>query len=191
MGKHAWVPGIVTIGCIWVAITLFSVPTPEQHIASAAELDTPYPIITLEATEATVTETATPSATDTRTPTKPSTETATATAEPQPNVPQQDTLTAPTTAPETATPPPVGASAAAPVLQCRPYTTYVFTGVTEPYTQLLLKFGDRVVGGSISDANGRFSVPLNMGLEVAGEHTIAIVARDTGIVIATTPCTVP
>lgn len=190
MVKHAWVPVVVALVCAWGALTLLHTPAPARDIASAAE-DYPYPTST---SEAVIDDTATPSETSEATPSETPVDVE-ATAEildtetPIPELPPEeqpqaamepsDLAVAPTETPYVE------------ILQCKPDQTYLIRGVTTPYTQLLLKFADRIVGGSMSDATGEFAVPLTMGHEVAGTHTIAILVRDTGAVVATMPCIVP
>lgn len=193
MGKQAWVPIIVAIGCIWGALTLLSTVPPYPHIASATD-DYPYPSATLTVDS---TDTPTIEATSTVNPTDTTTIENTPTLEETlKETPVQDAAP-PSDAAATETPPHVQpqqdapAPEPTPILQCQPYQTYLLSGVTTPDTQLLLLFADRVVGGSMSDSMGRFAVPLNMGNEASGTHTIALVIRDSGAVIATMPCTVP
>lgn len=191
MAKHAWVPIVVAIGCAWGALTLMRAPAPIRDVASAAN-SYPYPTDTLTTDD---TSTETPSATLEPSPTDtPPEVTDTPVAESVSETPVADvpsdaqalTLTDPSDPTLMPTETPV-----VDILQCKPDQTYMIRGVTTPYTQLLLKFADRIVGGSISDANGEFAVPLTMGHEEAGTHTVAIVVRDTGTVLATMPCNVP
>jgi hypothetical protein len=194
MSKHALVPVFVAIACIWGVLTLLGTPAPRRNVVSANEPPYPYPSATVEME---ITDTPEPSATTELIPT----ETATQEDTPTPTA-ELGTDEQVTPVPDIAESPPEAVPDAEPqlvaptedtneILQCQPYQTYLLTGVTTPYTQLLLKFADRVVGGSMSDAAGRFAVPLNMGREASGTHTITLVIRDSDAVIATLPCTVP
>jgi hypothetical protein len=77
------------------------------------------------------------------------------------------------------------------MLRCSPNTVHLLSGRTTPDTQLLLKFGTRVVGGGTSDSTGFFAIPLKMGKEPHGDYTISVVTRIKSIVVATLPCVVP
>jgi hypothetical protein len=77
------------------------------------------------------------------------------------------------------------------MLRCSPNTVHLLSGRTTPDTQLLLKFGTRVVGGGTSDSTGFFAIPLKMGKEPQGDYTISVVTRIKSIVVATLPCVVP
>lgn len=188
---RTWVPLVVIISLVGIGLVLFSAPVPAHDVVRAAQNDYPYP--TPESTSVPTdlpTETATePTATTATIPTD-ITPTETITEEQQTPVPDQSApptpeFDLPTDAPSSEKEPPDT------VFICQPYKTYVLRGVTTPYTQLLLKFDEWIVGGSISDQAGNFAVPLNMGQESPGEHIIAIVVRESGIVLATKPCTVP
>jgi len=164
-------------------------------VASADESDYPYPSVTVVTDS---TETPEPSATEEVPPTDTPTFENTPTPESAPSTDEQGEVEpkieelAPESAPDMQAQLADPATVATPeILQCQPFQTYLLTGVTTPSTQLLLKFADRVVGGSVSDAEGRFAVPLNMGREAAGTHTITLVVRDSDVVIATLPCIVP
>ena len=76
-------------------------------------------------------------------------------------------------------------------LRCSPNAVHLLSGRTTPDTQLLLKFGTRVVGGGTSDGTGFFAIPLKMGKEPQGDYTISVVTRIKSIVVATLPCVVP
>ena len=77
------------------------------------------------------------------------------------------------------------------LLRCSPNTIHLLSGRTTPDTQLLLKFGPRVVGGGTSDSTGFFAIPLKMGKEPQGDYTIAVITRAKNIIVATLPCVVP
>lgn len=195
MGKQSLVPILVATACIWGVLTLLSTPAPLRNVASANESDYPYPSVTVVTDN---TETPEPSATEEVPPTDTPTFENTPTQESAPSTDEQEEVEpkieelAPESAPDIQAQLADPATVATPeILQCQPFQTYLLTGVTTPSTQLLLKFADRVVGGSVSDATGRFAVPLNMGREAAGPHTITLVVRDSDIVIATLPCIVP
>lgn len=195
MGKQSLIPIWVAIACIWGVLTLLSTPAPLRNVASADESDYPYPSVTVVTDS---TETPEPSATEEVPPTDTPTFENTPTPESAPSTDEQGEVEpkseelAPESAPDMQAQLADPATVATPeILQCQPFQTYLLTGVTTPSTQLLLKFADRVVGGSVSDTEGRFAVPLNMGREAAGSHTITLVVRDSDIVIATLPCIVP
>lgn len=195
MGKQSLIPIWVAIACIWGVLTLLSTPAPLRNVASADESDYPYPSVTVVTDS---TETPEPSATEEVPPTDTPTFENTPTPESAPSTDEQGEVEpkieelAPESAPDMQAQLADPATVATPeILQCQPFQTYLLTGVTTPSTQLLLKFADRVVGGSVSDAEGRFAVPLNMGREAAGTHTITLVVRDSDVVIATLPCIVP
>jgi len=194
MSKHALVPIIVAIACVWGVLTLLGTSAPRRNVVSASNPGYPYPSATVEGD---ITSTPEPSATTTLVPSDTATQESTPTlaaessnenqATPMPNIEESVPESVPEAVPQLAAP----TEDTNEILQCQPYQTYLLTGVTTPYTQLLLKFADRVVGGSMSDAVGRFAVPLNMGREAPGTHIITLLIRDSDTVIATLPCTVP
>ncbi|MFM7678767.1 MAG: hypothetical protein ACKO83_07940 [Roseiflexaceae bacterium] len=194
MSKHALVPVFVAIACIWGVLTLLGTPAPRHNVVSANDPGYPYPSATVELELTNTPEpiaTTALSPTDTETPENTPTLTAELGADdqaaPTPNIAESPPEAAPDAEPQFAAP----TEDTNEIMQCQPYQTYLLTGVTTPYTQLLLKFAERVVGGSMSDGAGRFAVPLNMGREAAGTHIITLVIRDSDTVIATLPCTVP
>ena len=185
---------MVAIGCIWGAFTLLGAVSPYQSVTTSTPTQYPYPsaTLTLNPTDTpTIEATSTVNPTDTitieNTPTLGEALTETPVQDAAPSSDTVATETPPDAQPQLDAPAPEPT----PILQCHPYQTYLLRGVTTPDTQLLLMFADRVVGGSISDSVGRFAVPLNMGNEASGTHTIALVIRDTGTIIATMPCMVP
>lgn len=161
------------------------------HAPSAVALaEYPYPtstvdIITPTPTDVTLTETPNISATFT--------ETATSTAVALLNHPSANLVTeaqTPTMVPDEAIATPIQL-APPEVIRCSPNAVHLLTGKTTPETQLLLKFGTRVVGGGTSDSNGFFAIPLKMGKEPQGNYAISVVTRFKQIVVANLPCVVP
>ncbi len=67
----------------------------------------------------------------------------------------------------------------------------IISGTTTPYTLLLLRFDDRVVGGGISYASGGYAIPLLIGDESSGIHRIEIRARNTNRVLNQFMCVTP
>lgn len=76
-------------------------------------------------------------------------------------------------------------------LICQRQTRLIIKGSTDPYSLLLLAFGDRVVGGGISYASGGYAMPLVIGDEARGEYQIEVRQRNTNKVIKQLRCTVP
>jgi len=74
---------------------------------------------------------------------------------------------------------------------CQRQTRLIIKGSTDPYSLLLLAFGDRVVGGGISYASGGYAMPLVIGDEARGEYQIEVRQRNTNKVIKQLRCTVP
>lgn len=156
-------------------------PSPTSDIIPTSPIDT-IPTATLVVSETpSETPSATPSATATPT-------VVTLLTKPTDNLDTQ--AQTPTVAPEA---PVTGPIAVAPPeeLRCSPNTVHLLSGRTTPDTQLLLKFGIRVVGGGTSDSTGFFAIPLKMGKEPQGDYTISVVTRIKSIVVATLPCVVP
>jgi len=77
------------------------------------------------------------------------------------------------------------------VRTCAAHTIHVFEGVTTPNTMLEVRFDLRIVGAGMSSPNGRFVLPMYMGDEVSGDHTITIVKRYTGRLLQTVQCETP
>jgi hypothetical protein len=76
-------------------------------------------------------------------------------------------------------------------LICQRQTRLIIKGATDPYSLLLLTFGDRVVGGGISYASGGYAMPLVIGDESRGVYQIEVRQRNTNKVIKQLRCTVP
>ena len=77
------------------------------------------------------------------------------------------------------------------VRTCTTHTTEVFEGVTTPNTMLEVRFDMRVVGGGMSTPSGRYLLPLYIGDEATGSHTISIVKRYTGRLLQKVSCEIP
>jgi hypothetical protein len=77
------------------------------------------------------------------------------------------------------------------VRTCAAHTIHVFEGVTTPNTMLEVRFDLRIVGAGMSTPNGRYVLPVYMGDEVSGNHTITIVKRYTGRLLQTVQCETP
>ncbi|RLT30913.1 MAG: hypothetical protein DWI54_05485 [Chloroflexi bacterium] len=77
------------------------------------------------------------------------------------------------------------------VRTCATHTIEVFEGVTTPNTMLEVRFDMRVVGGGMSTPSGRYLLPVYMGDEVSGSHTISIVKRYTGRLLQKVSCEIP
>jgi hypothetical protein len=77
------------------------------------------------------------------------------------------------------------------VRTCATHTIEVFEGVTTPNTMLEVRFDMRVVGGGMSTPSGRYLLPVYVGDEVSGSHTISIVKRYTGRLLQQVSCDIP
>lgn len=77
------------------------------------------------------------------------------------------------------------------VRTCAAHTIHVFEGVTTPNTMLEVRFDSRIVGAGMSTPNGRYVLPVYMGAEISGNHTITIVKRYTGRLLQTVQCETP
>ena len=77
------------------------------------------------------------------------------------------------------------------VRACAAHSIHVFEGVTTPNTMLEVRFDLRIVGAGMSTPNGRYVLPVYMGDEVSGYHTITIVKRYTGRLLQTVQCETP
>lgn len=77
------------------------------------------------------------------------------------------------------------------VRTCAAHTIHLFEGVTTPNTMLEVRFDLRIVGAGMSTPNGRYVLPVYMGDEVSGNHTITIVKRYTGRLLQTVQCETP
>jgi hypothetical protein len=77
------------------------------------------------------------------------------------------------------------------VRTCAAHTIHLFEGVTSPNTMLEVRFDLRIVGAGMSTPNGRYVLPVYMGDEVSGNHTITIVKRYTGRLLQTVQCETP
>lgn len=91
----------------------------------------------------------------------------------------------------TDTPAPSATSATNDALICVPGETYVVLGQGPPFSQLLLTFGERVVGGGVVDQGGQFRIPMDIGPERPGTYDIAVRDRATGREIERGVCSVP
>jgi len=189
--------GLMSIIVVIVIISMLQPP----HAQSANALDNyPYPsptidIIPTAPIDGIRTETPIGSETPIKTPSEAPSATPTTTptiilllTQPTTNL---DTLAqTPTGSTDEQITPPV-ATAPPEELRCSPNTVHLLSGRTTPDTQLLLKFGTRVVGGGTSDNTGFFAIPLKMGKEPQGDYTISVVTRIKSIVVVTLPCVVP
>jgi hypothetical protein len=77
------------------------------------------------------------------------------------------------------------------VRTCATDTIEVFEGITTPNTMLEVRFDMRVVGGGMSTPSGRYLIPVYIGDEVSGSHTISIVKRYTGRLLQQVSCDTP
>jgi hypothetical protein len=175
-----------------IALLIMTQPHPAQSANTLEEYPYPSPTIMPFPTIPTdIIITETPSSTETPSPTEITTATPTITPVSEQSTASLDTQTetptiridAPISDPVTAAPPEI--------LRCSPNSVNLLSGRTTPDTQLLLKFGIRVVGGGTSDSTGFFAIPLKMGKEPSGDYTISVVTRAKNIVVATLPCVVP
>lgn len=74
---------------------------------------------------------------------------------------------------------------------CMPGAPLSITGVGPPRAPILLYFGDRVVGGGSVEADGTFTLPLLVGVERPGQHTVSVQVRGSGQVLTEFTCAVP
>ncbi|NBU63817.1 MAG: hypothetical protein EBS29_04855 [Chloroflexia bacterium] len=191
-------PNLLPIGLSSIigllVVLVMTQPLPAQSVATPT--DYPYPSPTIDtiptaSIESTVTATASdidPSSTITTTPTPTTLTIVPLLLQPMNNVDVPVQPATPNTE-ESATPEP--AQFAPEPLRCSPNSVNLLSGHTTPDTQLLLKFGTRVVGGGSSDSTGFFAIPLKMGKEPQGDYTISVVTRAKSVVVATLPCLVP
>ncbi len=125
---------------------------------------TPAPIPTLPPPPPPPTETLTPTPTDTAIPTETATPFPTDTATPEPTVP---TLTFTPSATPTIGP------------NCLAERQVRIAGFGPPNTPVLIYFGDRAVGGGVTDRSGNFVITLIMGREAPGLYDVTVRVRGT------------
>lgn len=77
------------------------------------------------------------------------------------------------------------------VLDCLPGVPLRIEGSGPANTSLLLFFGGRAVGGSVSDRNGNYSIRLLVGNEPGGNYPVEVQIRGTRDVIRELTCRVP
>jgi hypothetical protein len=188
--------GLMSIIVVIVLLSMLQ-PLPAQS-ANTINEDYPYPsptidIIPTAPIDGIRTKTPVGSETPTKTPSATPSATTTPTIIPlltQPTTNLDTLVQTPTGSGDAPITPPV-ATAPPEELRCSPNAVHLLSGHTTPDTQLLLKFGTRVVGGGTSDGTGFFAIPLKMGKEPQGDYTISVVTRIKSIVVATLPCVVP
>lgn len=136
---------------------------------------TPTTRTTTPGTTAPVTRTTTSAATSTLSPTATSSPTSPA-ASPQP-----------TSAPAAPTPTPTPSNE----LVCPPGVAVEIAGEGPPRAPFLLYFNQRAVSGGSVEPDGRFSIPLVVGDERAGEYQVVVRVRGATQVLRRLTCTVP
>jgi hypothetical protein len=164
--------------------------TPDPACAAPAPTGTPSPTASQTTPTATRSSTAspsqlTPSANATAqdsdaTPTRPP-EGSPGAAAPEVGTPTEQ---APT---ETPTPIPTPSDGVA----CTPGDEIILSGEGPPHAALLLSFDQTVVGGGITNGEGRFRIPLAVGERRAGYYPVTVEERDTRQVLGRWTCIVP
>jgi hypothetical protein len=185
-----------------IALLIMTQPPPAQSANTLEDYPNPSPTIYVIPTISidgivirtpiiSETPSKTPSETPSETPSKTPSETPTIiTSLTQPTTSLDTQVQTPTVATDAPVIDPVE-TAPPEILRCSPNAVHLMSGRTTPDTQLLLKFGTRVVGGGTSDGTGFFAIPLKMGKEPQGDYTISVVTRIKNVVVATLPCVVP
>lgn len=74
---------------------------------------------------------------------------------------------------------------------CIPGERINLQGTTEPFSELLLRWQDRAVGGGLSAADGTYRLALMVGPEQSGRYTVAIESRRDRQVVRELVCVVP
>ena len=74
---------------------------------------------------------------------------------------------------------------------CIPGERITVQGATEPFSELLLRWQDRAVGGGLSTADGIYRLALMIGPEQPGRYTVAVEARRDRQVVRELVCVVP
>lgn len=75
---------------------------------------------------------------------------------------------------------------------CTPGTAVTVAGTGAPArAALLLRFGQRTVGGGVSDPAGVYRLTLQMGQERPGDYPITVEVRESRAVVHRSSCTVP
>jgi hypothetical protein len=176
---------ILAIGIAFICSTLARTegrPPPERMQATSY----PYPIGTAATaapgtagrTATTVTRTPTPRGSATRTPTGAATSAPTERAQiQQPTIP--------------ATPTPSATVELSGDVLCVPGTQITVSGAGPRRAPILLYFDQRIVGGGSVKSDGRFSLPLTIGVERPGDHTVSVRVRGSNELLTTLTCSVP
>lgn len=90
-----------------------------------------------------------------------------------------------------ATPTPIQPSAAPAIPECRPGSTLLVRGTAPAKAALLLFFDERAVGGGTAKVDGSFVLPLKVGHEKPGIHTITVRVRGPMTAVLQSQCVVP
>lgn len=154
---------------------VYPVPCQTETAQAQAQPTSPPPAATF-----------TPSPTNTPTPT--ATNGVTPTPATQAVLPTPTETRIPATATATATSTPIPGVEA---LECVPGAALRIEGQGPPNTALLLYFGDRAVGGTTSDSEGFYSLPLVMGAERDGVYALEVRVRGSQTVVDERSCVVP
>ena len=74
---------------------------------------------------------------------------------------------------------------------CVPGVPISITGAGPPRAPILLYFAERVVGGGSVEPDGTFALPLLVGVERPGQHTVTVRVRGSGEILTEFTCAVP
>lgn len=74
---------------------------------------------------------------------------------------------------------------------CNPQTTVPIVGTGPAGAGLLLRFGERVVGGGVASATGSYQLALAIGDERPGEYAVVVEVRSSREVLQRRTCVVP
>lgn len=74
---------------------------------------------------------------------------------------------------------------------CVPGTEITIVGDGPPRAPILLYFGQRTVGGGSVRADGSFALPLTIGVERPGDHSVSVRVRGSGQALIEFTCSVP
>lgn len=84
---------------------------------------------------------------------------------------------------------PIHAEPATPT--CTPGTTVPLRGIGPKRSALLLRFGERYVGGGTTDSSGVYDLFLQIGDERPGEYLVTVEVRGTRQIVDSVTCIVP
>ncbi len=162
-------------------------PYPPYPPQTTVTPGTATPRTTTPGTTTPITRTVTPGTTT------PITQTTTAAATRTPSPTTTSRPSSPATSPQPTTTPaaPTSTPTLSNELTCVPGIAVEITGEGSPRAPFLLYFNQRAVSGGSIEPDGRFSIPLVVGDERAGEYQVVVRVRGTRQILRQLTCTVP